>query len=454
MIVIIVNTMTIVLLSFFIFIRWKACRTILEPGIVFSINLILLYPVRAIVLYTFKYDGWPSYEDITYPDNIEVASWIALIGCIGYVSGYLFVIGQRKILILRKTAGQNLGKSNLSTLLVLFSLSLIGVAYKVATNDYISYLLAEGRNTGFSQIATLLTSLQWPAFFGAWIIWFEGRRDKKFLALFSIIMLVVVPYQFLQGSKTFLSLLLVSVIISNYWATGKIPRFSIIVGVLLVSIYVFPYVHNFREYINSAYGKIPSISELSVKNIVEMTAGKSEDSVEKAEGLMAISARYAGIDELYNLTQIVPNLLDHRYGLDYSAFFVNLIPRAVWPGKPIYSRGAEYGTSLGTITSVTPFPIGEAFWDFGKYGVFIMMAVWGGCLAGLLRGYDFYYKKNGKSQLVLFYFLYQIYWISGGETSMPMVLSGLPQQFVMLWAVSKIISETEKFGRKINVQRN
>jgi len=80
-----------------------------------------------------------------------------------------------------------------------------------------------------------------------------------------------------------------------------------------------------------------------------------------------------------------------------------------------------------------------------------MMAVWGACLAGILRGYDFFYRKNGKSQLILFYFLYQIYWISGGETSMPMVLSGLPQQLPMLWVASKLISEMEKFGRKVSV---
>lgn len=450
--IIIVNTITFVLLSCFIFIRWKAARSILEPGIIFSINLILLYPLRAIILYVFESDAWPSYEEITYPDNIEVASWMALIGCIGFVIGYLFTINRKKIQILRKSTDQKLIKSSLSTLLVLFLLSLIGVAYKMATNDYISYLLAEDKNAGISHIATLLTSLQWPAYIGAWIMWFEGRRDNRFLVLFSIILLVVVPYQFLQGSKTFLSLLIVSVIISYYWARGKMPKLSAIVGIILVSSFVFPYVHNFREYVNSAYGKIPNISKISIEDIVEMTSEKSKDETKKAEGLMAISARYAGIDELYNLREMVPSVLNHRYGKDYTAFFVNLIPRALWLDKPIYSRGAEYGTSLGATASVTPFPIGEAFWDFGKYGVLLMMAVWGACLAGVLRGYDFFYKTNKKSQLILFYFLYQIYWISGGETSMPMVLSGLPQQFALLWFASKIISEIEKFGRKINVQ--
>lgn len=446
--VIIANTLTLVLLLSFIHIRWKKNLTILEPGIIFSINLALLYPIRALALYIYGYEAGPSYDGATYVDNIETASWIALIGCIGFVVGYHVVMRNERLLILKKKPDQDFSKSNLSTVSVLFAFALVGIVYKIFTNDYISYLRAEDQNAGFAQMAALLTGLQWPAFIGSWILWFAGCRKKAFLILFAVIVLTVVPYQFIQGSKTFLSLLLVSIVISNYWVNGKLPRASVLVSVFLVSTYVFPYVYNFREYINSTHGKIPEISKLSIKDISEMTSAAPEVDQNKVSGFMAISARYAGTDELYNLQEMIPNILDYKYGIDYTASLVNLVPRAIWPNKPIYSRGAVYGASLGTTTSITPFPIGEAYWDLGKYGVLLMMFIWGGFLAGIVKGYNYFYKRNNQSQLILFYFLYQIYWISGGETSMPMVLSGLFQQFILLWLVLKVISETEKFARK------
>lgn len=452
--IILANSVTLVFLLSFIFIRWKKNQTFLEPGIIFSINLALLYPIRAITLYVYGYEAGPSYEEITYVDNIETASWIALIGCIGYVVGYQFVMRKERLAILKKMPDQNYKKSELSTISVLFAFALVGIVYKIVTNDYISYLRAEDQNAGLAQMAALLTGLQWPAFIGSWILWFGGCRKKAFLILFAVIVLTVVPYQFIQGSKTFLSLLLVSIVISNYWINGRLPRASVFVGIILVSTFVFPYVYNFREYINSTHGKIPEIAKLSIKDLREMASAAPEADQNKVTGFMGISARYAGIDELYNLQEMVPSILDYKYGLDYTASLVNLIPRAIWPSKPIYSRGAVYGASLGTTTSITPFPIGEAYWDMGKYGVFLMMFIWGGFLAGIVKGYDYFYKKNNKSQLILFYFLYQIYWISGGETSMPMVLSGLFQQIILIWLVSKVISETQKFAKRISKKNN
>src|SRR6185437_3416036 len=106
-----------------------------------------------------------------------------------------------------------------------------------------------------------------------------------------------------------------------------------------------------------------------------------------------VSSRYGGLDELYNITQVIPSLLPYRFGTEYSAFFVNLVPRAFWPEKPIFSRGATYGAALNTITSVTPFPFGEAYWDLGATGLLLSMALWGICLAGMVRGYETLYKN-------------------------------------------------------------
>ena len=452
--IIIPNALLTGVLAALIIIRWRASKSIIEPGIVFSINLIILYPVRAMVLYVFGHESGPSYIEILSPENIEKTSWMALIGGIGYTVGYLFVARKKYIPILKDGGNKMNLENSISTIYVLFILSLVGIVYKIATNDYMSYLLAKDKNAGLAHIGTLLTGLQWPAFIGAWILWFQGVRKKEFLVLFSIIIAVVVPYQFLQGSKTFLTLLLVSIIVSNYWVTAKLPKVSVLIGVFLVVFFVFPFVHNFRENINLKYGEIPSLSKINLGEIFAEPEEERYVNEARPKGLMGVSSRYAGIDELYNLQEIVPRIIDYRYALDYTAFFVNLVPRAVWPNKPIYSRGADYGDALNTLAAITPFPFGEAYWDFGIIGLVIMTPIWGICLAGLVRGYNYFYKKKGNSELILFFFLSQLSWISGGESSMPMILAGLPQQIAILWFVSVLVREVGRLRRGHSHNKN
>ena len=111
---------------------------------------------------------------------------------------------------------------------------------------------------------------------------------------------------------------------------------------------------------------------------------------------------------------------------------MNLVPRALWPTKPIFSAGGEYGAALGTITSVTPFPVGEAYWDAGLVGLFVSMFVWGAVLATVIRVYLRLYELPRLQFFVGTYFLSQIYWLAGAETSMSAAVSGIPQQIVVL----------------------
>jgi hypothetical protein len=445
--IVISSLITLSVLGLFVFVRWSKTRSIIEPGVFFAANLILLYPVRALVLYGFEHASLPSDPGVANFSSIANTSWVAMLGCLGFVCGYLVVMGKRSIALLKEGALKQ--TNEVITIAVLFGLSIIGMSYKIATGDYISYLLAEDRSVGLSQIGSILTSLQWPAYIGAWVLWLKGERSTAFRLLFLGILIVVIPYQVIQGSKTFLSLLLVSAVVAFYWVRRRLPKLSSIVAIYLVTIFIFPFVHNFREIVNSDYGAIPSISNLDIVKILTLRDEQSAREEAQRNPLLEVSARYGGIDELYGVMQTVPDVLGYRYGFEYTAVLVNFVPRLLWQDKPIYSRGADYGAALGTITSITPFPIGEAYWDLGEYGVPIMMMIWGGFLAGVVRAYDRYYKTSRYSFLIAVYFLSQIYWISGGESSMPMVLAGMPQQIALLLVVAFIIGGTQRFIRKI-----
>jgi len=428
MLIVAANLLSLLILLLFAHSRWRATHSWLEPGIVFAANLILLYPVRGL---TILFLGEPIYPAAAEPKNLLFVSSLAVIGCLGFVVGYLAVIRRHPLAVLEK-AREPVHPDDMAVCVAFFVVSLAGIAYQIATGDYMSYLISENRIEGLTQIGTLLAGLQWPAFIAAWVLWFRGLRTPSFVGLFVVIQVVVIPYQFLQGSKTFLSLLLVSVIAAFYWSRRRVPRIAALTAVAVVVLFVFPFVQGFRNFVNTEYGVIPSLSALDLRALTAVTDDEQADSGTALDRGLAISARYGGMDELYSMTQLVPGQLSYRYGTEYGLVLLNVVPRMVWPSKPSISRAATYGASLGTITAVTPFPFGEAYWDMGVSGVLLSMFVWGACLAGLTRMYSWFYELPGLSFFVGTYFLSQIYWIAGGETSMPAVISMLPQQAVIL----------------------
>lgn len=434
--IIIANLLAAGLLIAFILWRWSIMRSLIEPGLIFAVTLILLYPVRALVLLYFGTDAIPQYPGILNLHNLRFVSWLSVLGAIGYIAGYQSVMRTHQLTIIKPNT-LTFGTNEVLICTALFSGALVGIAYKIATGDYISYLLGQNRNSAFTQIANLLTSLQWPAFLGVWTLFFQGRRKSFFIILFCMVNIVVIPYQFIQGSKTFLSLLMVSVVFAYYWSRGRLPKISILVALFLIIAVVYPFVTNFRDNMNYTYGNIPDISAIDPSLLTEQARqARMEDADETfMYRLLVMSSRFGGMDELYGLVDLVPDRLAYRYGFEYTAFFVNFVPRMVWPSKPTFSRGAVFGEVLGTVTSVTPFPYGEAYWDLGTAGVPLMMAVWGALLATISRIYEHYFRKRRFRFLVAVYFLSEIYWISGSEASMPMIISGIPQQIFILIVV-------------------
>lgn len=447
MIIVLANLISLFVLLVFILQRYKINKSLIEPGIIFTVNLGILYPTRGLFLYFFGDDALPDYPGIVIEDNLQFISLISLLGIFGYVLGYQVVLGRRKLNVL-SIKNRIIQPDDLRVCYVLFIGAILGISYKIATGDYMSYLISETRVSGLTQIGNILTALQWPTLIGVWALWFKGNRSKAFIILFAISNLIFIPYQFVQGSKTFLSLILVSIVLAFYWTKKSLPKLSVIASVLIVVLFVFPFVHNFREYVNHEFGYIPSLSRIDFNKVMNYENDSNDEDSSTFGRIAKVSARYGGIDHLYGITETVPAILPYNFGFNYTAVFVNIVPRAIWPSKPIYSRGADYGASLGTVTSVTPFPFGEAYWDLGTSGLFVMMFVWGAVLAALLRMVNSLFNRPNLNFLIGVYFLSQLYWMAGAETSMPSVVSGLPQQYVLIVSLVFVMRIIKKINRK------
>ena len=91
--------------------------------------------------------------------------------------------------------------------------------------------------------------------------------DPSFVVLFVLIQIVIIPYQFVQGSKTFLSLLPVSIVIAHCWTRGRLPKLLVPATVAFVALFVFPFVQDFRTFVNITYGAIPSLKTLDIQAV-------------------------------------------------------------------------------------------------------------------------------------------------------------------------------------------
>jgi hypothetical protein len=66
-----------------------------------------------------------------------------------------------------------------------------------------------------------------------------------------------------------------------------------------------------------------------------------------------------------------------HFGSDYFNFFVNLVPRVIWPDKPSVFYGNEFGHSIGMLspsdigTAIAPTLIGESYLNFSDAGIFV-----------------------------------------------------------------------------------
>jgi hypothetical protein len=93
-----------------------------------------------------------------------------------------------------------------------------------------------------------------------------------------------------------------------------------------------------------------------------------------------------------------------QWGRTYADFFVGLIPRAVWPDKPYFHYGTEFGHRSGMLdesddaTSISVTLFGEAFMNFGVAGTFVAGGI--GYIFGII--YAAFRRRRSPDALFLY----------------------------------------------------
>jgi hypothetical protein len=450
----------LVLIALFILRLGRKHGSFLQLGVFFAAQLAINYPLRILLLNFFPKASKPEYPGLTAYDNLLHLSTLQIGGILTFCVAYYLVDSRLRHHPILSRSAIEVQRSDVGIIAVVFGASVLAIAYKIATGDYISFLIGQNKNLALANLVDSLVMMGWIPFAAAWYLFFAHllRQPPRWL-LFWVINLVILPYQIIQGSKTFLLLPLLIILVTYYFQRGKLPVVGLALGLFFAAFFVFPFVAGFRDYINSSYGAIPSFGQFeaqrAVSDVYRETGARDESAGEKFLGMLD---RFQGADELYNMEHMVPQYMPYKHARDLIAVPLGLIPRAIWPSKPILSAGAEYGSALGTITSVTPFPLGEMFWNFGKPGIIIGMAIWGVVLALLMGLFDsLYHYKRLRFFLVCCY-LAQIYWMTTGEGTLAMLLASLPKQFIVYggaWYIGNMVirGQNKRGGDTIRERR-
>lgn len=168
-----------------------------------------------------------------------------------------------------------------------------------------------------------------------------------------------------EMASVFLSLLIITSFIKGKFSFKDIRRYILFIAISAITF----------SLISSLRGGGSSVIDITKLNY-------SESLLHPIVG----STYFTDINVLASVIERMKNL-EFMYGDSYLTFFTGLIPRAFWPDKPAISLGLFVKSQIlqrpGTLGGVPPTMPGEAFINFGWYGLVIALVY--GYLLGKLE---------------------------------------------------------------------
>jgi hypothetical protein len=114
-----------------------------------------------------------------------------------------------------------------------------------------------------------------------------------------------------------------------------------------------------------------------------------------------------------------------------------LVPRFLWPGKPVLNKGVRLSIVLGRggQTSSALTPIGDLYAVYGTQGVVIGMFVWGVCL----QLYMNWIGGRNSAEKGLFIFMLMLHSLLAFEVDYTALVAGAVQTLLVAVVVSFVI---------------
>ncbi len=253
-----------------------------------------------------------------------------------------------------------------------------------------------------------------------------------------ITLYVALSYAFLIGLSTGLIenafIPVVSIFIVQWQARRRLPWRWLVVGAALYVV-LNPAKFSFRSLVwfggtdyslSERIGLWSNLATDSATNLLQPTfAG------DRQELLLGALSRFDLIHKFAYVRTMTPQVVPYYQGDTYSYFLVAWIPRALWPGKPTATGGANDRMDVdyelkyeGQATSIGIGLLPEAYANFGLAGVVLVMALQGAFLGLLNAMLDGKNSDGGRA----IYLSVGVYLLNGIGTSASVMFGAVVQQ--------------------------
>lgn len=331
------------------------------------INLITLTYMQVFVLapYVWLANGQESWMGVPIMHNLPIGSLFFLMGYLAFYFGYLSGL-KRPCL---KNNYSRVTNEQARVRIVVLSVFIFVTAFIGAT----LYLRTIGVNLLFalslgrykSEAVTDLVASS-PVYFlnmfnntmiSAFMLLYAFQKKYRWLLvpLFVLTLLMLMA----RGNRYRILILVLAPIVFNCLKSGKRPKTSTAVTMVIIAFIIVSVIGLWRNSIKGG-------AELQTINLNGL--------------IMAYMPNIEIFFPFYRLLDAIPSTHSFYYGLSYISFFTQLIPRVLWPAKPVTPIQEIMTICFGRVGAASgpAYPnIGEFYTEFGLPGIIIGMYLFG-----------------------------------------------------------------------------
>lgn len=390
--------------------------SLFEPYTMVTLVYVLVYHVAP--FFQFSAGNTARYGVDAMPQTVEAVG-LVIVGHFFFTIAYGFVGRKNAEGVLPSMYREPMDKRELAKIAyIIFAVCYaLAVYYQIRRGFSLTYIMSGGL-AGEQSGAVSESSLMFLSYFryacvGAWAAAFAYGQNRAAKITAFVMLLAIV---FFSGTRAAILVPILVPIVIHYIHKGKSPSLASLGIAVALLVLLFAVMQVVRGGVAAGTG-------------FDIDGSTLDD---------LFSPFYAEIDDFkvfYSILGVVPERHGFLYGSQMIFYsLVLLIPRAIWPGKPmpqVYDIvNATYG-SQAVLDGVAYPNLGEYYAEFGVIGVIVCMFV-----LGLLCRYarNLYVKRRGLSLSLVFYSL--IY----GALFQIIIRGYMPQNFtMMLFLLSPVV---------------
>ena len=242
---------------------------------------------------------------------------------------------------------------------------------------------------GYGQILSLLSLCAPLAVAAAALRVYRERRPGARVTL-AVLFLAELGFGAAAGGKQSFIITVLAVIIPISAAGRRLPKKAIIVGIILFLMVVIPFNRAYRDVVRGGSASLPPRQALQVTPVIFRQTVSSDNSLAVVPtSVTFLLQRVREIDSPAIILQRTPGQIGFSSPVQLAEMPISeIVPRAVWPGKPIVTTGYQFSqqyyglpTTLYTSSAITP--VGDLYRHGGWIPVIAGMFLLG-CLVRLL----------------------------------------------------------------------